>query len=67
MKARDCDGFREGGEYAWWQGLRDAIRFATDRLKTARSEEERTEAQAELERLKAQQAHARRNGGRRLF
>jgi hypothetical protein len=62
-----CDGFWRGGSHAWRRGLRDVIRRGSDRLKAAETDEERSEAQRTLERLKEQEADANRNGRPWLF
>ncbi|MBL8848151.1 MAG: hypothetical protein JNG89_00620 [Planctomycetaceae bacterium] len=67
MKAIESSGVRAGGASAWWLGLRAAIQSAKERLRKAASDEERKESQAELDRLKEQQADARTNGHRRLY
>ena len=60
-------GFRAGGRIALRLGLIAAIRAATERLKSATTDEERGEAQIALDRLNEQKADAERNGGRWLF
>jgi hypothetical protein len=67
MKVLTSIGFRSGGRIALWLGQFAAIRAATERLRSATTEEERREAQAALERLKEQQADAEQNGDRWLF
>lgn len=67
MKIHESAAFWEGGADAWWQGLRDAVRSAEKRLKTATSDEARQSAQAELEDLQRQQRDASQNGHRWLF
>ena len=67
MKAVKSSAFREGGGFAWWLGLRAAILSAKARLAKATCDEERREAQAELDRLHEQQTDAEKNRDRWLF
>lgn len=67
MKIHESDAFWEGGEDAWWKGLRDAIKAAAERIKSTESDEERIKAQAALERLNRQLADAKKNGRSWLF
>jgi hypothetical protein len=67
MQHQSTDNFREGGADAWWTGLRDAVKSATERLKCSASDDERREAQAQLDELARQKADAERNGDRWLF
>ena len=61
------DQFWEGGECAWWRGLREAIKTATERLQSAATEEEKSEVQSKLDRLSQQQADAEVNGHKWIF
>jgi hypothetical protein len=60
-------GFQKWGNVAWRLGLRAALQQARQRLGKAATDEERQQAQAELEALKNQQADAKLNGHRRLY
>lgn len=67
MTNHDSNGFWEGGERAWWRGLNDAIKSAKQQLKTATTDDERTEAQLRLDELRRQESDANQNGDDWLY
>ena len=67
MTQLQLHGFWSGGRRAWWNGLREAVRSAEQRVERSTTEQLRQEAQAELDMLKRQERHAKLTGHRWLF
>jgi hypothetical protein len=67
MQSHHTDGFWEGGERAWWRGLKVAIDAAKQRLDKAQSDEERRTAEADVQKLDAEAVAAEKHGDEWLF
>jgi hypothetical protein len=61
------NAFREGGQSAWWRGLQLRIWQLQLSRKTAKTEQERRECEAELQEAERLRDEARRHGDHWLF